>query len=172
MQAIIVFGADVDVLNSIGESARHLAATATVSPRKDVILYILNSVCAKRCNIKRPNCTEGCAPEFLYNGVPPENTSLIRNTEMFDNVLMNSIVTKAMNARSKSNECDPSRKRVKLLSLDGGGIRGLILIQVLSYIENYLKKPIVEIFDWTAGTSTGAILALLLSSGYKGKCSN
>uniref|UniRef100_A0A0K0D6D2 PNPLA domain-containing protein n=1 Tax=Angiostrongylus cantonensis TaxID=6313 RepID=A0A0K0D6D2_ANGCA len=51
------------------------------------------------------------------------------------------------------------------LSLDGGGIRGLILIQVLSELEKKLGVSILSRFHWLGGTSTGAILALALSQG-------
>ncbi|KAI1714244.1 patatin-like phospholipase domain-containing protein [Ditylenchus destructor] len=47
-----------------------------------------------------------------------------------------------------------------LLSLDGGGIRGLILIRILIYLEWKLGSSFWEKVDWVAGTSTGAILAL------------
>ena len=51
------------------------------------------------------------------------------------------------------------------ISTDGGGIRGLILIQVLLNLERVTKQPIVKLFDWIAGTSTGGILALALLHG-------
>lgn len=61
---------------------------------------------------------------------------------------------------------------LRLLSLDGGGIRGLVLIQMLLELEelsgqksksgrNFVQRN----FDWIAGTSTGAILALALADG-------
>lgn len=53
----------------------------------------------------------------------------------------------------------------RLLSLDGGGIRGLVLIQLLLAIEKAAGRPIREIFDWIAGTSTGGILALAIVHG-------
>lgn len=53
----------------------------------------------------------------------------------------------------------------RLLCLDGGGIRGLVLIQILIEIESVIKKPVVHCFDWIAGTSTGGILALGLAMG-------
>lgn len=47
-----------------------------------------------------------------------------------------------------------------ILSIDGGGIRGLIPSLVLSHIEEKTEKPISKCFDLIAGTSTGGILAL------------
>jgi patatin-like phospholipase/acyl hydrolase len=52
---------------------------------------------------------------------------------------------------------------LRVLSLDGGGIRGIIPALVLSAIEAELKQPIAASFDLVAGTSTGGILALGLT---------
>ncbi|WP_265032662.1 patatin-like phospholipase family protein [Wolbachia endosymbiont (group A) of Sicus ferrugineus] len=46
-----------------------------------------------------------------------------------------------------------------ILSVDGGGIRGIIPAIILAEIEKRAKKPIAEIFDLMAGTSTGGIVA-------------
>src|SRR5215204_5530160 len=51
----------------------------------------------------------------------------------------------------------------KVLSIDGGGIRGLIPAMVLAEIERRTGKRIAEMFDLVAGTSTGGILALGLT---------
>lgn len=51
----------------------------------------------------------------------------------------------------------------KILSLDGGGIRGIIPAILLSEIEDKTGKAISELFDLIAGTSTGGILALGLT---------
>ncbi|MDG7056544.1 MAG: patatin-like phospholipase family protein [Wolbachia endosymbiont of Penenirmus auritus] len=45
-----------------------------------------------------------------------------------------------------------------ILSVDGGGIRGIIPAIILAEIEKKAKKPIAEIFDLMAGTSTGGIV--------------
>ncbi|BET30025.1 hypothetical protein wCauBTS_06320 [Wolbachia pipientis] len=45
-----------------------------------------------------------------------------------------------------------------ILSVDGGGIRGIILAIILAEIEQRTRKPIAEIFDLMAGTSTGGIV--------------
>lgn len=52
---------------------------------------------------------------------------------------------------------------IKVLSIDGGGIRGIIPALLLSAIEEKKQKPIYELFDFFAGTSTGGILSLLLT---------
>lgn len=56
-------------------------------------------------------------------------------------------------------------KKDAILSMDGGGIRGLILIQLLLALEEFTKQPIIQLFDWIAGTSTGGILALAITHG-------
>ena len=51
----------------------------------------------------------------------------------------------------------------KILSIDGGGIRGIIPAMVLNYIEKRTGKRIATMFDFIAGTSTGGIIALGLT---------
>ncbi len=51
-----------------------------------------------------------------------------------------------------------------ILSIDGGGIRGLIPALVLAEIEERTDRPIAELFDLVAGTSTGGILSLGLTA--------
>jgi uncharacterized protein len=52
---------------------------------------------------------------------------------------------------------------IKILSIDGGGIRGIIPAMLLAEIEKRTERPIAGLFDLIAGTSTGGILALGLS---------
>jgi patatin-like phospholipase/acyl hydrolase len=49
--------------------------------------------------------------------------------------------------------------RTRILSIDGGGIRGIIPALVLAELERRAGKPVAELFDLIAGTSTGGILA-------------
>jgi patatin-like phospholipase/acyl hydrolase len=56
-----------------------------------------------------------------------------------------------------------SSKTVKILSIDGGGIRGLIPALILAEIEKRTLQPISSLFDLIAGTSTGGILGLGLT---------
>jgi patatin-like phospholipase/acyl hydrolase len=57
--------------------------------------------------------------------------------------------------------------RFKVLSLDGGGIRGIIPARILTTIEDKTNRSIADMFDLIAGTSTGGILAAGLA-GSKG----
>lgn len=66
---------------------------------------------------------------------------------------------------SESGEKKPELGRGRLLCMDGGGIRGLVLAQMLLEIERIAQTPIHHLFDWVAGTSTGGILALELGAG-------
>ena len=60
----------------------------------------------------------------------------------------------------------------KLLTLDGGGIRGIITLEVLDRIEQIARKKLgrsdavlADYFDYIGGTSTGAIIATCLAIG-------
>jgi predicted acylesterase/phospholipase RssA len=50
----------------------------------------------------------------------------------------------------------------RILSIDGGGIRGIIPAMVLAALEERTGRPASDLFDLVAGTSTGGILALAL----------
>lgn len=60
-----------------------------------------------------------------------------------------------------------TRKRRRILSLDGGGILGTFPAAFLAGIEENLKRPIGEYFDLIAGTSTGGIIAIGLGMGLR-----
>jgi patatin-like phospholipase/acyl hydrolase len=49
--------------------------------------------------------------------------------------------------------------KVRILSLDGGGLRGIIPLLILKKIEEQQGKKIHELFDIIVGTSTGGIIA-------------
>jgi uncharacterized protein len=63
----------------------------------------------------------------------------------------------------------------KLLALDGGGIRGVMTLEVLREIEHMLQQELGrdesfvlgDYFDYIAGTSTGAIIATFVSLGWR-----
>lgn len=55
---------------------------------------------------------------------------------------------------------EKKNKVIRILSIDGGGIRGVIPARILTELEKIAGKPICELFDLLVGTSTGGIIAL------------
>ncbi|MBN1598066.1 MAG: patatin-like phospholipase family protein [Bacteroidales bacterium] len=67
-------------------------------------------------------------------------------------------------------------KKVRILSLDGGGIRGIIPATILEYVEKRLtditgnaNTRIADFFDLVIGTSTGGILGCFYLTPHPGK---
>ena len=58
------------------------------------------------------------------------------------------------------------KKTFKILSIDGGGIKGIYSIAVLARLEQATGKRIIDCFDLICGTSTGGLIALLLAAGH------
>jgi patatin-like phospholipase/acyl hydrolase len=53
-----------------------------------------------------------------------------------------------------------------ILSLDGGGMRGMLTIQLLKSLEEVAGMPCYDLFDMVSGTSTGGIIAGLITCGF------
>ncbi len=49
---------------------------------------------------------------------------------------------------------------INVLSIDGGGIRGIIPASILEALEQCIGRELHQVFDLIAGTSTGGIIAL------------
>src|SRR3989442_6980872 len=49
---------------------------------------------------------------------------------------------------------------IRILSLDGGGMRGVIPASILVELERLSGRPVAALFDVIAGTSTGGMIAL------------
>lgn len=55
-----------------------------------------------------------------------------------------------------------AKQGLRILSMDGGGMRGLATVQMLRRIEQGTGRRIHEMFDLICGTSTGGMLACAL----------
>ena len=65
-----------------------------------------------------------------------------------------------------------AERPIRILSIDGGGVRGLIPATVLAAIEEQTGKRITDLFDVMVGTSTGGLIVLFLNipgTGGQGK---
>lgn len=78
--------------------------------------------------------------------------------------------------RSVRNQVDPwsspahaAKNPFRILSLDGGGVRGVITLVMLARLEDKFPKFIKHNVDLIAGTSTGGLIGLLLAAGYSAK---
>ena len=59
----------------------------------------------------------------------------------------------------------PLRKNVAL-AVDGGGIKGLMVAVALMRLEKEVGKPIHELFNLAAGTSTGSLITAGIAAGF------
>lgn len=60
-------------------------------------------------------------------------------------------------------------QKFRILSIDGGGLRGIIPVLILKEIERRSGKRITDLFDMVAGTSTGGLIACGLTVSDDGK---
>ncbi|CAO1408014.1 unnamed protein product [Diamesa serratosioi] len=160
VQCLVVFGCDINMKNKQEKSPRHMVGKEASGTDDDMILYILHSVGAKRCPESSVKCPPGCNFKGTYDGIPPAQPEMCEQRDHIHQVLS-----------TTSSQCDQSyasensARGGRLLCLDGGGIKGLVLVQMLLEIETLTQTPISHLFDWVAGTSTGGILALGLGAG-------
>src|SRR5688500_16931132 len=53
----------------------------------------------------------------------------------------------------------------RILTIDGGGVRGIIPATLLAALESTTGRPTRDAFDFVAGTSTGAVIAAGVAAG-------
>uniref|UniRef100_A0A8B9PR60 phospholipase A2 n=1 Tax=Apteryx owenii TaxID=8824 RepID=A0A8B9PR60_APTOW len=152
IKALVVFGGDVEIPNDFGETPGLLAARSSKGERAlQSEPGILSPLLAKTVSWDSENRPS------VGNASPRYSLSF---QLLVDLLYVSTAVGHSPLALSVSLSSQD-----RLLCLDGGGIRGLVLIQLLLAIEKAAGRPIREIFDWIAGTSTGGILALAIVHG-------
>lgn len=68
-------------------------------------------------------------------------------------------------SRQVSSQPESSQGAYRILTIDGGGIKGVFAASFLAHVETSLGEPLVDHFDLMVGTSTGGIIALGLGLG-------
>lgn len=126
---------------------------------------------------QRTPCVEGCSSQGVYNGNSYNRWPNFKRESLYKRHMFHDIIeTKLIEVRQakasssfylKNNKCDTSNQVLNshLLCIDGGGLRGVIVCQIMIEMEKYLKRPMISYFDWLGGTSVGAFLACALSIG-------
>lgn len=166
VQTLLVFGANTSLTNKEGSTVRHVMANSS-HREKHKMLYLMHAVGAPRCQMRLANCNEGCSPTGSFDGLPNDCSPVSRIRTTYDDFLDSCLMERAIsNLQSPLGFDGATKKRTcRVLCLDGGGIKGLVLIQLLSALQEAAGRPILSLFDWIAGTSTGGILALALAMG-------
>ncbi|KJH40752.1 ankyrin repeat protein [Dictyocaulus viviparus] len=186
---LLCLGANPNLTNSNDDTPRHLAArlkdlTKSVSHR-NMLLKSLIMCGALTCAPKKVGCVSGCVNEamkgFSYSSFSNDCDSPRKFCdespyEAYSNPIkvdhpirdyMQKTFYDTLIARldELDSRGEKPSNMVNLLSLDGGGIRGLVILQILMAVEEELNEPIYPYFDWVAGTSTGALVATALAQG-------
>ncbi|RCJ32137.1 patatin [Nostoc punctiforme NIES-2108] len=91
---------------------------------------------------------------------PHDEETKTDQTEAPVNIQQAQILTQEESPETMNTKARP---KYKILSIDGGGIRGIIPALFLSEIERRTQKPIFSLFDLITGTSSGGVLALGLT---------
>ncbi|XP_072889553.1 85/88 kDa calcium-independent phospholipase A2 isoform X2 [Hemitrygon akajei] len=145
--ALLVHGADPNVKGENGNTPLHLAM-------KLDSLDLIKALIVFGADVKSPN-DFGETPGLIA----------ARHSKGYDDIVG---IATVLGSLSKGMDVPDGHRHLRydrLLCLDGGGIRGLVLIQLLIAIEQTAGRPIRELFDWISGTSTGGILALAIVHG-------
>jgi len=141
VKLLLCFGADADARDHRGKTADELSSSGVV---RSLLRQYGKWEARKKTEKHRP------LAEILRSVEEPK-------------LLRDAVQLKLI--KEKAAQKKPNSQALRLLSLDGGGIRGLVLIQILMELEDRLPSPLVNHIDWLGGTSTGAILALAIADG-------
>uniref|UniRef100_A0A1I8B5N7 phospholipase A2 n=1 Tax=Meloidogyne hapla TaxID=6305 RepID=A0A1I8B5N7_MELHA len=183
---LLCLGADPNPVNSHGDTPRHMAAKLN----EFELLKSLIICGAKRCPATKIGCVSGCVDNKALRAIKKPSssvplmlpdakkspTSLVEELEnrtfskemlRYNKILdaeHNAIYNEMINVLNENNE-DEDSTIINILSLDGGGIRGLVITQIMIEVERVMGESIFEYFDWVAGTSTGSLVAAGLACG-------
>ena len=152
-------------------------------------IYLLKSLGAKRGrdlyrSISAPVTSH---PQCLFHERAPSPSSIGSPAEIFSERLITSFHSseKAISGLLSSTDVESdlsasdaialarNMKKLKMLQkagsrilcLDGGGMKGLIQVEVMAQMEAVTGRKITELFDWIIGTSIGGVLALSIVYG-------
>ncbi|OUC44198.1 ankyrin repeat protein [Trichinella nativa] len=148
VKALLVLGADPNVVNCEGETPRHIAAMLPTDASEKFVRYlVINGAFSCQIHNRSSLSHKKFCTEFIVEEIPlPEENS---DFLYYPEYVLNNI-----------NKGDYFSIMV---TIDGGGIRGLIALQILIELEKRLNAPVYNYVDWAVGTSTGGLIASSLA---------
>ncbi|XP_026462387.1 calcium-independent phospholipase A2-gamma-like [Ctenocephalides felis] len=144
---------DADKSKNIAYVTKHVVSSLSAMLEDDSILQRLKEFC-DHMNLY---------PNERHHAIKLGALSTI--LRLRHNAECEEIIHQSNEALSLIGYCDPLPGRgVRILSIDGGGVRGVLVIEMLKKLEQLTGKRVFEMFDYIAGVSTGAILGFSLVS--------
>ncbi|XP_036313302.1 85/88 kDa calcium-independent phospholipase A2 isoform X1 [Pipistrellus kuhlii] len=160
IKALIVFGAEVDTPNDCGETPTNIASKIGKAGTRKTVLTLLRIIGAGHRFPGAPSELGSSAAQHSFCGERSQPPPIsLNNLELQDLVHISRARKPTFILNSMRDE---KRTHDNLLCLDGGGVKGLVIIQLLIAIEKASGVATKDLFDWVAGTSTGGILALAI----------
>lgn len=173
VRSLLLFGADPELKDNKGVSVT-IKAIQNQGPNRDEILKSLQEVGA--INLEDYNKSGSTSPQAELSEEHSASPSRKSTGESIYPTLPSAPNLKELGVSMSVDEMSisntsictvgisPKPKKLRVLSLDGGGVRGIVLTKILQAIEHEAKRPAHTLFDWIIGTSTGALFAAALAT--------
>uniref|UniRef100_A0A0K0EMU3 PNPLA domain-containing protein n=1 Tax=Strongyloides stercoralis TaxID=6248 RepID=A0A0K0EMU3_STRER len=154
------------MINMANDNLLHLA----VGTENSIVVKVILLFYEKKWKFSKQRNKQGLRPIDMANKeietiFKQWDGELDINGEIFkDNPSLQSEMRKKLNGSILLQRLNQLTNKSKvLMSIDGGGIRGLSAIQILMTLEDELGIPLYNVLDWIAGTSTGAYISIMLA---------
>lgn len=134
--------------------------------------HVLNSIATAESNTSKWRRVEDLLvhidqyPEARYHAIKEGGIGIL--LRMRQNTKDKQVNDSVREALTVMGHVDPLPNRgIRILSIDGGGIRGVMVVEMLKKLEQLTGKKIYELFDYICGVSTGAILSSVIGGAKK-----
>ncbi|XP_051169704.1 calcium-independent phospholipase A2-gamma-like isoform X2 [Leptopilina boulardi] len=134
--------------------------------------HVLNSIATAESNTSKWRRVEDLLvhidqyPEARYHAIKEGGIAiLLRMRQKTNDKQIHDSIREALTVLG---HVDPLPNRgIRILTIDGGGIRGVMVVEMLKKLEQLTGKRIYELFDYICGVSTGAILSSVIGGAKK-----
>ena len=151
----------LDELRDAFQDARALAAFLSYVRQSDRLIYTAHVDMFAHCLHSLGNLAFDAANALLLTERYLDEFRRLKNET--DSAVISREAARILAILGVAPPCDEQKRRgLRILAIDGGGVRGIVTIEILRAIEARTGEPIWKTFDVICGTSTGGILASLI----------